>query len=166
MAHYLDAFGCRILAYDPYHHGDFAPATMTDLPALLKESDVVSLHARLSPETQHLIGTKELALMKPTAILVNTARSGLVDEAALIRALSERRIMGAALDVFDIEPLPADHPLLRLDNVTLTPHLAGSTRDGFRNSPVLMAGHLARMLRGQGPLPVVNGVQPALRQES
>jgi D-3-phosphoglycerate dehydrogenase len=98
--------------------------------------------------------------MKPTSILVNTARSGLVDEAALIQALSERRIMGAALDVFDIEPLPPGHPFVQLDNVTLTPHLAGSTRDGFRNSPVLMAGHLARMLRGQGPLPIVNDVQP------
>jgi D-3-phosphoglycerate dehydrogenase len=67
------------------------------------------------------------------------------------------------LDVFEREPLPADHPFLRLDNVTLTPHLAGSTRDGFRNSPVLMAGHLTRMLRGQGDLPVVNGLIPTLR---
>ena len=102
--------------------------------------------------------------MKRSAILVNTARSGLVDEAALIRALSERRIMGAALDVFEFEPLPGDHAFLRLDNVTLAPHLAGSTRDAFRNSPALMAGHLARMLRGEGPLPIVNGVQPVLRQ--
>jgi D-3-phosphoglycerate dehydrogenase len=101
--------------------------------------------------------------MKPGAILVNTARSGLVDEAALLRALSERRIMGAALDVFDVEPLPPDHPFLSLDNVTLVPHLAGSTRDAFRNSPVLMAGHLSRMLRGEPTIPLVNGVRPALR---
>ncbi len=100
--------------------------------------------------------------MKPSAILVNTARSGLVDEAALIEVLAKRRIMGAALDVFDIEPLPPDHPFLRLDNLTLTPHLAGSTRDGFRNSPVLMAGHLIRLLRGEGPLPIVNGIQPRI----
>ena len=66
--------------------------------------------------------------------------------------------------MFDVEPLPADHPFLRLDNVTLTPHLAGSTRDGFRNSPVLMAGHLARMLRGEGPPPIVNGVRPELKR--
>ena len=159
---FLEAFGCRLLAFDPYFRGNPAPAQMTDLTSLLKESDVISLHARLSPETHHLIGARELALMKPTAILVNTARSGLVDEVALIQALSERRIMGAALDVFDLEPLPSDHPFLRLDNVTLTPHLAGSTRDAFCSSPVLMAGHLARMLRGQGPLPIVNGVQPML----
>ena len=89
---------------------------------------------------------------------MNTARSGLVDESALIEALRERRIMGAALDVFDVEPLPAGHPFLGLDNVTLTPHLAGSTRDAFRNSPVLMAAHLGRFLRGDGPVPVVNGV--------
>lgn len=163
VARCLDAFGCRILAYDPYFKGNPAPAALADLPALLQEADVVSLHARLSSETRHLIGAKELARMKPTTILVNTARSGLVDEAALIAALRERRIMGAALDVFDTEPLPPDHPLLHLDNVTLTPHLAGSTRDAFRNSPVLMAGHLTRLLRAEGSLPVVNGVSPRLR---
>ena len=100
----------------------------------MRESDVVSIHARLTAETHHLIGRRELALMKPTAILVNTARSGLVDEQALVEALAQRRIMGAALDVFDVEPLPPDHPLLKLDNVTITPHLAGSTIDAFRNS--------------------------------
>jgi D-3-phosphoglycerate dehydrogenase len=162
VAGYLHAFGARLLAFDPFFKGHPAPAVLTDLPTLLKESDVVSLHARLSPETKGLIGARELAWMKPTAVLVNTARSGLVDEAALVGALSERRLMGAALDVFDVEPLPPDHPFLRLDNVTLTPHLAGSTRDGFRNTPLLMAGHLSRLLQGQGPLPIVNGVRPAL----
>ncbi|HID77190.1 MAG TPA: oxidoreductase, partial [Planctomycetaceae bacterium] len=82
---------------------------------------------------------------------------------ALVEALRQRRIMGAALDVFDVEPLPPDHPLVTLDNVTLTPHLAGSTIDSFRNSPRLMARQLARMLRGEEDLPVVNGVQPQLR---
>lgn len=162
VAGFLQAFGCRILAFDPHFKGEPTPAVLTSLPTLLGESDVVSLHARLCAETQHLIGAKELALMKPGAVLVNTARSGLVDEAALVSALAERRIMGAALDVFDTEPLPAGHPFLRLDNVTLTPHLAGSTRDGFRNSPVLMAGHLSRMLHGDTRLPLVNGVAPGL----
>jgi D-3-phosphoglycerate dehydrogenase len=92
---------------------------------------------------------------------VNTARSGLIDEAALVEALRERKIMGAALDVFDIEPLPSGHPLLTLDNVTLTPHLAGSTRDGFRNSPVLMSGFIARWLDGQGPIPIINNLGAA-----
>lgn len=162
VAGYLQAFGCRLLAFDPYFKGDPAPVQLVDLATLLRESDVVSLHARLTPETQHLIGKKELSMMKRTAVLVNTARSGLVDEPALISALAERRIMGAALDVFDTEPLPPEHPLLRLDNVTLTPHLAGSTRDGFRNSPVLMAGFLAKLLRGEEPVPIVNGVKPPM----
>lgn len=163
VAGYLDAFGSRILAYDPFVQGDASPATLVDLETLMKESDVVSIHARLTEETHHLIGEKELAWMKPSAILVNSARSGLVDEEALVRALSERRIMGAALDVFDTEPLPLDHPLVKLDNVTITPHLAGSTIDAFRNSPKLMAAHLTRMLRGESDLPIVNGVKPSLK---
>lgn len=163
VAHYLVALGSRVLAYDPYCRDDPAPAELVDLGRLLEQSDVVSLHARLSEETTHLIGRGELAMMKPSAVLVNTARSGLIDEEALVEALTERRIMGAALDVFDTEPLPPDHPLLKLENVTLTPHLAGSTMDAFRNSPRHMAGHLARMFRGEDRLPVVNGVRPSLR---
>jgi D-3-phosphoglycerate dehydrogenase len=163
MANYLVAFGSNVLAYDPFIHEDPAPATMVDLKTLLQESDVVSVHARLTEETYHLIGQAELSLMKPSAILVNTARSGLVDEEALIDVLSERRIMGAALDVFDTEPLPTGHPFLTLDNVTITPHLAGSTVDSFRNCPKLLAGHLARMLKGDGDLPIVNGITPSLQ---
>ena len=162
VAGYLHAFGSRIIAFDPYFRGDTAPARMVDLPTLMKESDVVSIHARLTSETEHLIGEKELLMMKRTAVLVNTARSGLVDEAARVRALRERRIMGAALDVFDVEPLPAGHPFLQLDNVTITPHLAGSTRDGFRNSPALMAGFLTKLLKGETPVPIINGVKVAL----
>jgi D-3-phosphoglycerate dehydrogenase len=165
VAGYLHAFGSRIVAHDPFAGGDPTPAVLVDLETLLRESDVVSIHARLTPQTHHLVGERELALMKPTAVLVNTARSGLIDEAALVRALAERRIMGAALDVFDTEPLPPDHPLVELDNVTITPHLAGSTIDAFRNSPKLMAEHLRRMLRGDVDLPIVNGIQPSLRLE-
>ena len=162
VAGYLAAFGSRVLAYDPFARGDPAPAKLVELDVLMRESDVVSIHARLTEETYHLVGPRQFGLMKPTAILVNTARSGLVDEQALIEALGQRRIMGAALDVFDVEPLPPDHPLVRLDNVTIVPHLAGSTIDAFRNSPKLMAGHLARLLRGEQDLPLVNGVRPRL----
>ena len=160
LAGYLHAMGSRVVAYDPFVTGDSSPATLVDLDSLLQQSDVVSIHARLTQETFHLIGQRELGLMKPHAVLVNTARSGLVDETALVQSLAERRIMGAAIDVFDTEPLPPDHPLLRLDNVTLTPHLAGSTRDAFRNSPGLMAAHLSRWLSGDDRLPVVNGIAP------
>lgn len=165
VAGYLHAFGSRVVAYDPCVEDDTSPAELVDLETLMATSDVVSVHARLTDETHHLVGEKELDLMKPSAVLVNTARSGLVDEVALVRALSERRIMGAALDVFDTEPLPPDHPLVKLDNVTITPHLAGSTVDAFRNSPKLMAGHLARMLKGEKDLPIVNGIKPTLRTE-
>lgn len=164
VAGYLQAFGSRVIAFDPYFRGDAGPVELVDLATLLRESDVISIHARLTEESFHLIGEEQLAMMKPTAVLVNTARSGLVDEKALVRALAERRIMGAALDVFDVEPLPPDHPLLKLDNVTLVPHLAGSTIDAFRNSPKLAAGHLARMLKGKDRLPIVNGVEPMLKE--
>ena len=163
VAGYLEAFGSRIIAFDPYFSGDPAPAELVSLESLMSNSDVVSLHARLTDESHHLIGEKELAMMKPTAVLVNTARSGLVDEPALVKALEEKRIAGAALDVFDVEPLPTDHPFIRLQNTTVTAHLAGSTIDSFRNSPRMMAGHLRNCLAGCENLPVVNGVRPSLK---
>ena len=100
--------------------------------ALLREADIVSLHVVLSERTRGLIGQKEFALMKPTAYLINTARGPIVEEAALIAALRSRRIAGAGLDVYDIEPLPADHPLRALDNVVLSPHLGYVTAENFR----------------------------------
>jgi D-3-phosphoglycerate dehydrogenase len=151
------------LVFDPFFEGDPQPAEVVDLSVLLQQSDIVSLHARLTPDSQHLIGVRELAQMKRSAVLINTARSGLIDEPALVNALSNQSIAGAGLDVFDVEPLPNDHPLLRLDNVTITPHLAGSTIDAFRNSPKLMANHLVRLLRRQEPLPIVNGIRPELQ---
>jgi D-3-phosphoglycerate dehydrogenase len=94
------------------------------LDDLLKESDIVTLHLPLTPETEHMIGTRELELMKPTAILINTSRGKVVNEEALIDALRKKKIAGAALDVFEKEPIKRDNPLLRLDNLVLTPHIA------------------------------------------
>jgi phosphoglycerate dehydrogenase-like enzyme len=108
-----------------------AGATRVDLDTLMRESDVVSVHYRLSDKTRGLITARHLALMKPSAFLVNTARGPIVDEVALIESLRARRIAGAALDVFDVEPLPKDHPLLGLDNVVLTPHLGFVTAEGY-----------------------------------
>jgi phosphoglycerate dehydrogenase-like enzyme len=108
-----------------------AGAVMVDLDTLMRDSDVVSLHLRLSDRTRGLVTARHLALMKPTAYLVNTARGPLVDEAALVAALRERRIAGAALDVYDVEPLPKSHPLLGLDTVVLTPHVGFVTREGY-----------------------------------
>jgi D-3-phosphoglycerate dehydrogenase / 2-oxoglutarate reductase len=145
VAGYLLAFGARIVFYDPFATGDAGLAKSVGLAELLRTSDIVSLNLRLSEETHHLIGAKELSQMKPSAVLVNTSRSGVIDQAALVAALQSRQIMGAALDVFDVEPLSADDPLLRLDTVTLTSHLAGSTIDAFANSPKLFADRFIAM---------------------
>ena len=102
--------------------------------ALLRQADIVTIHVVLSPRSRGLIGAREFALMKPTAYLVNTARGPIVEEAALIEALRNRRIAGAGLDVFDQEPLPADHPLRTLDNVVISPHLGYVTVENFRAS--------------------------------
>ena len=159
VAGYCKAFGCNVIAYDPYFQGDASPAKLVDLDTLLKTSDVVSIHARLTDESYHMIGADQLARMKPNAVLVNSARSGLVDEKALIEALRAKRIKGAAIDVFDTEPLPQDHPFVaELDNVLLTPHLAGTTKDAFFGSPRLMCAHLINLIKGTGKLPIVNGV--------
>ena len=100
------------------------------LEQLLAEADVVSLHVALSAATERLIGAEQLALMKPTAILVNTARGGVVDQNALLEVLRDRRIAGAGLDVFETEPLPPGHPLTELDNVVLSPHAGGMAYNG------------------------------------
>ena len=100
------------------------------LDQLLQQSDVVSLHVRLSPDSRNIIGPRELALMKPNAILVNAGRGELIDTNALVQALHDRKLAGAALDVFDQEPLPSDHPILACDQVVLTPHIADQTPEG------------------------------------
>ena len=162
---YLSAFGSNVIAFDPYFKGDPAPAKLVTLEALMKTSDIVSVHARLTDESYHLIGEKELAMMKPNAVLINSARSGLVDEKALIEVLRAKKIAGAALDVFDEEPLRPDHPFIELENVTITPHLAGSTIDAFKNSVRLMAGHIRNAVNERGDLPIVNNVRPCLKDE-
>lgn len=119
------------------------------LEDLLRQSDVISLHTALSPETQKLIGREQLALMKPTSILVNTSRGGVVDEPSLVSALEQKSIAGAGLDVFEIEPLPVGHPLTKLDNVVLSPHAGGMAYNGtmrglemsIENLEAFAAGH-------------------------
>jgi phosphoglycerate dehydrogenase-like enzyme len=124
------AFGMRVLASSPRLTEESATSAGIEsraLDDLLRDSDVVSVHAALTPQTRGLIDARRLGLMKPTAYLVNTARGPIIDETALVDVLSKRRIAGAALDVFDTEPLPAGHPLSRLPNVILTPHLGWPT---------------------------------------
>jgi phosphoglycerate dehydrogenase-like enzyme len=153
------AFEMRILAHDVMQDRQFAEehgVSYVPLEQLLRESDFVTIHAFLNAGTRHLIDAGTLALMKPTAYLINTARGGLVDTEALYRALAEKRIAGAALDVFEQEPLPADSPLRSLENVYLTPHMAGFTSDAARASALEASENVIRLLRGERPIYTVN----------
>jgi len=145
-------FGMRVLAWSRSLTPDGAAAAgaeRRELDDLLRESDVVTLHASLSPTSRGLIDARRLGLMKPTAFLVNTARGPLVDEAALVTALRERTIAGAGLDVFDAEPLSKDHPLLALPNVVLTPHIGWPTDDGYQRFAAVAADVLIDYLDGK-----------------
>jgi len=129
------AFGMTVIAWSQNLTSEIASAagaTLVDKDALFRQADIVTIHLILSRRTSGLVGAAELALMKPTAWLVNTSRGPIVDEAALIEALQARRIAGAALDVFEIEPLPADHPFRSLDNVLATPHIGYVTEELYR----------------------------------
>ena len=153
------AFGLRILAYDPYLDAAALAARGAEgvtFDRLLAESDVVSIHVPLSPETRNLIGARELARMKPTAFLINTSRGGIVDEQALAEALKAGRIAGAALDVLLVEPPTADHPLRQLPNVILTPHLAFYSRESVVELQTKAAEEVARALKGEPPRSPVN----------
>jgi glycerate dehydrogenase len=146
------AFGMRVIHHRRQASGD--PACV-DLDTLFRESDVVSLHCPLTPETKGLVDARRLALMKPTAFLVNTARGPLVDEAALAAALNAGQIAGAAVDVLSVEPPPASNPLLTAKNCVITPHVAWATRDARRRLIDVTAANLAAFAAGQ-PQNVVN----------
>ena len=141
VAKKLSGFDMTLLGYDPFASAERckeAGIEPVELDELMARADFVSLHARLTAENRHLIDARRLALMKPTAYLINTSRAGLIDEAALVEALRAKKIAGAALDVYEHEPPQPDDPLLVLDNVTLTPHMAGGSNDAFFNTPILL----------------------------
>jgi len=125
------------------------------LDELLARADIVSIHVPLTPDTRQMIGPAELGKMKPSAILINVARGQIVDQDALVDALRSQRIAGAGLDVFAVEPLPLDDPLLALDNVVLTPHVAGATYETSRRRGAAAAENVQRVARGDQPLFVV-----------
>jgi phosphoglycerate dehydrogenase-like enzyme len=155
-AHRLRGFEVRLLVSDPYitltdaERADYG-VTLVDKGTVLREADIVSLHVPLTDETRHLIGRPELELMKPSAVLINVSRGGVIDQDAVCDALRSRRIMGAGLDVYTPEPLPAGHPLTTLDNVVLTPHVAAGTLDAFRTKMRFALGNIARVMRGEEP---------------
>lgn len=147
VAKKLSGFDMRIIGYDPYANAEACTAEgieLVDLETLMSEADFVSLHARLTEKNHHLINAHMLSLMKPTAYLINTSRAGLIDEVALVETLRNKRIAGAALDVYEHEPLFQNDPLKGLDNVTLTPHMAGGSNDAFYNTPTLLCSRMEK----------------------
>lgn len=159
MAKKLSGFEMNIISYDPYADKEAAAelnVKLVDKDTLFQEADYISIHARLLPETQHMIGEHEISLMKKGAFLINSARAGLVDTAALVKALQEKRIAGAALDVFDEEPLSMDNPLLKLNNVTLTPHRAGVTTECDTASPKMVVDRMRSVFEGTRADGIVN----------
>ncbi|KAB8161207.1 hydroxyacid dehydrogenase [Streptomyces sp. 3MP-14] len=158
VARALLALGATVLVADPYADPAALPAgaRLVSLPELLASSSVVSLHARLTEETAGLIGADELAAMPQGSVLVNCARGGLLDYGALADALAVGHLFAAALDVFDEEPLAADHPLRTAPNVVLSPHLAGASRATARRAATMVAAEAGRWLRGEPPLHCAN----------
>jgi D-3-phosphoglycerate dehydrogenase len=154
------ALGMRVVVYSPPDHPAWlrgaGVAREADLDAVLAVADVVSLHLPLTDRTRGLLDARRIARMKPTAMLVNTARGGLVDEPALVRALAEGRIAGAGLDVFHSERMAPDHPLLGLSNVVLSPHAAGSSAEALRRTALAAASVLLAIGEGRRPPTLVN----------
>jgi D-3-phosphoglycerate dehydrogenase len=161
VAERAKGFGMDILGYDPFISEEtmnIYEAKKVDLQTLLKKSDFVSIHMRLTPQTTNLIGEKELNLMKETAFLINTSRGEVIDENALYNALMEKKLAGAALDVFINEPIykDPDNKFIHLNNVTFTPHIAGPSDDMFYRGACILAGDIARFIRGEKMQNVLN----------
>jgi D-3-phosphoglycerate dehydrogenase len=138
------AFGMNVIAWSP----NLTPERCKEVGVgyaskeeLFSTADIVTVHVVLGPRSRGLVGAEDLARMKPTAYIVNTARGPIIDEDALLKALQQRKIAGAGIDVYSVEPLPVDSPFRKLDNVVLTPHLGYATEDGFRN-------HYSQMVEG------------------
>jgi D-3-phosphoglycerate dehydrogenase len=163
LARKVRGLGMDLVAYDPFLD-DAAVSALGARPLTLDEllatSDYVSIHTPLTPGTRHLIGAAELARMKPTACLINVARGGVVDQAALVAALGEGRLAGAGVDVFEAEPLSLDDPLLALDNVILSPHAAHHSLESMNELRGRVIADVAAVLAGEEPRFPVNAVAP------
>lgn len=159
VARVLRAFGADVLVADPYvtpEQVEAVGAKTCTLEELLPRSDAISLHARLTPETHHIIGRAEIAKLPRGAVLVNSARGGLLDYDAVCDALESGHLRAAAFDVYDPEPPPADSRLFTVPNVTLSPHIAGASRETAERAAVIAAQEVARYLRGERPVNVSN----------
>ncbi len=155
VARRASGFSMKVIYYDivrSQHESELGAEYIKDLPTLLGMSDFVSIHMPLNKETRHLIGAKELSFMKPTGILINTSRGGTVDQKALYQALKKKQIQAAAIDVTEEEPIAPDDPLLTLDNIIISPHIAGATRAARLGMDLLAAENLVAGLKGE-PMP-------------
>jgi len=135
-ANIAKAFGMKVIAWSQNltaEKASEAGATYVSKDDLFRQADFVSIHVVLSPRSRGLVGAKEIGLMKPTAYIINTSRGPIIDEAALLAALRDKKIAGAGLDVFDIEPLPLNHPLRKMDNAVITPHLGYVSEQNYKN---------------------------------
>ena len=160
------SFGMRVLAYDPFLSRDVAESLgikVVELKELFEQSDYITVHAPLTDETRHIISTAQFALMKKGVRIINCARGGIIDEQALIAAIKEGKVAGAALDVFEKEPVPADSELLKLDNVIVTPHLGASTEEAQVNVAIEVAEIVRDALLGRGIRNAAN--YPCLEEE-
>ncbi len=155
----IQAFGMKVMVFDPYV-GDEVIREKGGIPGaveeICKEADFISVHCPLTKSTWHMIGEKEIALMKPSCCLINTARGGIIDEKALIQALLEKRIAGAGIDVFEEEPVSPEHPLLHMENVIATPHSAWYSETAIAALQQKAAEEVVRVLKGNDPLNCVN----------
>ncbi|MGD0330697.1 MAG: phosphoglycerate dehydrogenase [Nitrososphaeria archaeon] len=161
VAKKLSGFDVKILAYDPFVKGNEIEkegALPVGLDELLRTSDFVTIHVALSAETHHLINRDRLRLMKKSAFLINTSRGSIIDESALYDSLKNGEISGAALDVFEQEPITKDNPLLMLDNVVLSPHMANFTSEALIRMDMMNAEDLKRFFQGKKPLFVANPI--------
>ena len=159
LAALLSSFRVKLIAYDPYVKQETADAyhvQLVDFDTIFRESDIVSNHLPQTPETKGCINAEKFSLMKPTAYFLNTARAEAVDEEALIDALQTHKIAAAALDVYRQEPLPMDSPLLKLDNLTMMPHLCGASSDVVRNHSEMVSEDIGLYAAGKNPIRLVN----------
>ncbi|MDK2944087.1 C-terminal binding protein [uncultured Mesotoga sp.] len=155
----LKALGLRVLVYDPYVEEALlaeCEVESADLDTLLRNSDAISINVPLTSRTKHMIGEAEFAKMKKTAVIINTARGAVIDEKALIRALQNKTIAGAGLDVFEFEPISPDNPLLHMDNVLATPHCGWYSEESKIEIRIKLATDMARVLNGEEPVGFVN----------
>ena len=167
VAKKAQCFDLKVLGYDPYLSKSTAMEcgiTLVSLSELLSEADYISIHTLCNQETRHLIGEKELRRMKSSAFLINASRGSIINEVALIKALEENRIAGAGLDVFEQEPVDLNNPLLKMNNVVITPHSAYYSDNALKRLRTSVGKEAARVLSGKWPLNVVNKtVKPKVR---